>query len=70
MMIMNIYIAMKICMKEPNLKVENLRISDYSDANKDDIDMYLGNGIFEKDDLEPEELDDLLIPEEEWDDDE
>ena len=61
---------MKICMKEPNLKVENLRISDYSDANKDDIDMYLGNGIFEKDDLEPEELDDLLIPEEEWDDDE
>jgi len=49
-------------------KVENLRISDYSDANKEDIDMYLGDGILEKEDLEPEELDDLLIPEEEWDD--
>lgn len=32
------------------------------------LDLILKDKIFEKEDLTPEELDDLLIPEEEWDD--
>lgn len=50
-------------------KIKNMEISNNSDANKDELDMYIGDGVLSKDDLEPEELDDLLIPEEEWDDD-
>ena len=34
----------------------------------EDLDLYLDDYILEKEDLTQEELDDLLIPEEEWDD--
>ena len=59
-------------MEEFRLTEEELELVEKWSGQKltkgEKLDLILKDKIFEKEDLTPEELDDILTPEEEWDD--